>query len=41
MKRKKHRKDKNCGRNGWVSGNPRYNRHRRRKQPKDISMGRN
>jgi hypothetical protein len=47
--RPKHRKDKNHGRNGWVSGNPRYCRakaNRRedrgeRHPPKLKSMGRN
>jgi hypothetical protein len=41
MKRGKHRNDKNHGKNGWVSGNPRYNRHRKRPRPKDRSMGKN
>jgi hypothetical protein len=41
MKRRKHRNDKNHGKNGWVSGNPRYNRHRKTTQKKDRSMGKN
>lgn len=39
--RPKHRRDKNHGKNGWVGGNPRYNRHRKRRVPKDRSMGKN
>ncbi len=37
----KHRKDANHGKRGWVSGNPRYNRHRKTVTPKDRSMGKN
>lgn len=39
--RKKHRKDKNNGKNGGVSGNPRYRRKPRKAHPKDRSMGSN
>ncbi len=28
-------------RRGWVSGNPRYDRHRRTAERKDTTMGRN
>jgi hypothetical protein len=38
MIRRKHRRDKNNGKNGWVSGNPRYKRKRRRANPKDKTM---
>ena len=41
MKRRKHRKDHNNGKNGWVSGNPRYKRNRKKPLPKDKSMGKN
>ena len=41
MKRKKHRKDYNNGKNGWVAGNPRYKRKRKKPLPKDKSMGKN
>lgn len=40
MKRKKHRKDKNNGKNGWVSGNPRYDR-KKSMTKKNRSMGKN
>lgn len=39
--RPKHRKDGNHGKQGWVSGNPRYNRHRKpgnRQGHKDRTM---
>jgi hypothetical protein len=38
MTRKKHRNDKNHGKNGWVGGNPRYGKsrgHRRGLRAKD------
>ena len=38
--RKKHRKDKKHGRNGWVSGNPRYKRGKT-STGKNRSMGKN
>lgn len=38
MPRRKHRNDKNHGKTGWVSGNPRYQRHRRTKTRKDRTM---
>jgi hypothetical protein len=38
--RKKHRNDKNHGKNGWVGGNPRYSR-KNNKTPKNRSMGKN
>jgi hypothetical protein len=40
MKRRKHKKDKNNGRNGWVSGNPRYQRSKA-DRGKNRTMGRN
>lgn len=40
MKRPKHRKDQNHGKNGWVSGNPRYNRKQAEKG-KNRKMGKN
>lgn len=41
--RKKHRNDKNHGKNGWVSGNPRYNRAKAKKNclGKNLKMGKN
>lgn len=42
--RKKHRKDKNHGRNGHVSGNPRYQRNGRldrNEQRRNRTMGKN
>jgi hypothetical protein len=36
--RQKHRKDKNHGKNGWVGGNPRYQRKRRHENRKDRTM---
>lgn len=44
MCRRKHRKDYNHGKRGWVAGNPRYCRARaagRKPHPKDKSMGKN
>jgi len=38
--RTKHRNDKNHGKNGWVGGNPRYNRKKADKG-KNKSMGKN
>lgn len=40
MQRPKHRKDGRHGKNGWVSGNPRYQRTKAT-QGKNKSMGRN
>jgi hypothetical protein len=37
---RKHRRDKNNGKNGWVGGNPRYDR-RKATEGKNRSMGRN
>lgn len=39
-KKAKHRNDQNHGKNGWVSGNPRYNR-KKANQGKNRSMGKN
>lgn len=36
--RRKHRNDKNHGKNGWVSGNPRYKRSSRKVNLKHKSM---
>jgi hypothetical protein len=36
--RPKHRKDQNHGKSGWVGGNPRYRRRRRKPNPKDRTM---
>lgn len=38
--KKKHPNDKNHGKNGWVSGNPRYNR-KKATAYKNKSMGKN
>lgn len=38
MARRKHRNDHNHGKNGWVGGNPRYKRRRRKPSKKDRSM---
>lgn len=40
MRIRKHRKDRKNGKNGWVSGNPRYDR-RKAAVRKNRSMGRN
>ena len=40
MKRQKHRRDKNNGKDGWVSGNPRYDR-KKAERGKNRKMGRN
>lgn len=40
--RPKHRNDKNHGKNGWVSGNPRYSRKKSgNKSRKNHTMGKN
>ncbi len=39
-KKAKHRNDYKHGKNGWVSGNPRYNR-KRSDDGKNRTMGRN
>lgn len=39
--RRKHRKDYNHGKRGWVAGNPRYSRNRKSRQRKDWTMGKN
>ncbi len=39
--RRKHRNDKNHGKNGWVSGNPRYKRKGRKASKKNVTMGKN
>lgn len=41
MRRPKHRNDRNHGKNGWVGGNPRYSRSRKKRLPKDRTMGKN
>lgn len=38
MKRRKHPKDYNHVKNGWVGGNPRYQRRRRKPVSKDKTM---
>jgi hypothetical protein len=35
---KRHRKNGNHGKRGWVSGNPRYRRNRRKEDRKDRTM---
>lgn len=40
-RKSKKRKDHNHGKRGWVSGNPRYNRHRKNPAYKDKTMGDN
>lgn len=39
MCRKKHKKDQNNGKRGWIGGNPRYNR--KKDEKKNKTMGNN